>query len=157
MLGGRPLRCPGCGALHPGTERFCDACGLPLVVDRPTELEIAQVKVRPELSRGELVKVAGGRHQAEAEFLQQLLLEEGVPSMVRRSRGFDVPDLLAAGPRDVLVPASGVAVARDVLRQAELQDGEAAGGPAASRILLWLVVGVAVVALIALVGTALQG
>ena len=47
-----------------------------------------------------------------------LLLEEGVPSTLRRSAGFDVPDMLAAGPRDVLVPESGVEVARDVLQQA---------------------------------------
>ena len=34
-----------------------------------------------------------------------MLLEEGIPSLLRRSGGFDVPDFLAAGPRDVLVPA----------------------------------------------------
>ena len=53
-----------------------------------------------------LVKVASARNQAEAEFIQALLREEGVPSMTRRSAGFDVPDFLAAGPRDVMVPAS---------------------------------------------------
>ena len=47
------------------------------------------------------MRVAGARNQAEAEFIQGLLLEEGVPSMLRRTRGFDVPDMLAAGPRDV--------------------------------------------------------
>ena len=51
------------------------------------------------------MRVAAARHQAEAEFLQGLLLEEGIPSLVRRSGGFDVPDFLAAGPRDILVPA----------------------------------------------------
>jgi hypothetical protein len=66
--------------------------------------------------------VAGARNQAEAEFVQGLLLEEGVPSMLRRSAGFDVPDFLAAGPRDVLVPQSGVNVAREVLLQAEMLD-----------------------------------
>jgi hypothetical protein len=34
---------------------------------------------------------------------------------VRRTAGFDVPDFLAAGPRDVLVPESGLGVARQVL------------------------------------------
>jgi hypothetical protein len=62
------------------------------------------------------VRVAGARNQAEAEFLQGLLLEEGIPSLVRRNRGFDVPDFLAAGPRDVLVPQSGEPAARDALR-----------------------------------------
>ncbi len=39
--------------------------------------------------------------------IQGLLLEEGIPSLVRRSGGFDVPDFLAAGPRDIVVAASG--------------------------------------------------
>jgi hypothetical protein len=73
-------------------------------------------KVRPQYAEGALVRVARARHQAEAELLQGMLLEEGVPSLVRRSGGFDVPDFLASGPRDVLVPASGAAAARDVLR-----------------------------------------
>ncbi len=59
--------------------------------------------------------MAGASNLAEAEFIQSLLLEEGVPSLLRRSAGFDVPDLLAAGPRDILVPLSGADVAREVL------------------------------------------
>ena len=35
--------------------------------------------------------------------------------------GFDVPDMLAAGPRDVLVPESGVEAARDVLLQSDIE------------------------------------
>ena len=53
------------------------------------------------------MKVVGARNQAEAELLQGMLLEEGVPSLMRRSGGFDVPDFLASGPRDILVPTSG--------------------------------------------------
>lgn len=67
----------------------------------------------------ELVKVAGARNQAEAEFLQGMLLEEGVPSVLRRAPGFDVPGFLAAGQRELLVPASTAEVAREVLMQAE--------------------------------------
>jgi hypothetical protein len=77
-------------------------------------------KIDPEYTRGELVRVAGGRNQAEAELIQGMLLEEGVPSVQRRSAGFDVPDFLAAGPRDVLVPESGAEAARQVLLQSEL-------------------------------------
>jgi hypothetical protein len=77
-------------------------------------------KIDPEYTRGELVRVAGGRHQAEAELIQGMLLEEGVPSVQRRSAGFDVPDFLAAGPRDVLVPESGAEAARQVLLQSDL-------------------------------------
>jgi hypothetical protein len=36
--------------------------------------------------------------------------------MARRAAGFDVPDFLAAGPRDILVPESGVEAAHETLR-----------------------------------------
>ena len=35
--------------------------------------------------------------------------------MLRRAPGFDVPDFLAAGPRDVLVPRGGEEAARELL------------------------------------------
>jgi Putative prokaryotic signal transducing protein len=115
--------CPSCGAPHEASERFCRDCGLPLVHapgegdDGPpmTEARERARKVRPGYSAGPLVRVATARHQAEAELIQGLLLEEGVPSVVKRSLGFDVPDFLAAGPRDIFVPASGEEVARAVL------------------------------------------
>jgi uncharacterized protein YbaR (Trm112 family) len=117
--------CPGCGAAHPAAERFCPDCRLPLVLDGDELGEVSESherarKIKPQLSEGELVKVAWARNQVEGEFIQGLLLEEGVPSMLRRSAGFDVPDFLAAGPRDVLVPRSGEATAREVLLQAEI-------------------------------------
>jgi hypothetical protein len=77
-------------------------------------------KIRPEYARGPLVRVAGGRNQAEAELIQNMLLEEGVPSMLRRSAGFDVPDFLAAGPRDIYVPESGAEAAHDLLDEADM-------------------------------------
>jgi hypothetical protein len=86
-------------------------------------------KIRPEYTRGELVRVAGGRNQPEAELIQGLLLEEGVPSMLRRTAGFDVPDFLAAGPRDVMVPESGAEAARETLRQSELAAPESEEQP----------------------------
>jgi hypothetical protein len=67
----------------------------------------------------ELVKVAGAQNQPEAEFIQNLLRDAGVPSVVRRSGGADVPDFLAAGWRDVLVPASMAQLARDALTPAD--------------------------------------
>jgi hypothetical protein len=67
------------------------------------------------MARGEPRRVAVALNLAEAELMQGILLEEGIPSMLRRSGGFDVPDMLAAGPRDVLVPESGVEAARALL------------------------------------------
>ena len=95
------------------------------------------------------VKVA--RQQPEAEFIQALLLEEGIPSTTRRSRGFDVPEMLAAGPRDILVPASGASAAREVLLEAELIDGRTAAPTDPRRLLAALLAGLAVLGLLVLV------
>jgi len=66
-------------------------------------------------SKGKLVKVAYAQQQAEAEMIQGLLSEHGIPSMLRRAAGFDVPDFLAAGPREVLVAEELAQQAREVL------------------------------------------
>ena len=89
-------------------------------------------RIDPEYTRGELVRVAGGRNQAEAELIQNLLREEGIPSVVRLSAGFDVPDYLAGGPRDVLVTESAVRAAHDMLLDADLAPQPAAPEPARS-------------------------
>jgi hypothetical protein len=124
-----------------------------------TEAHARARKIKPQYSEGELVRVAGARHQAEAELIQGLLLEEGVPSMLRRTRGFDVPDMLAAGPRDVMVPASGAAAAREVLLEAELLGERAPDGAVQrpARLLAGLCAVAALVALIAWIGTDLIG
>lgn len=145
MRAGETLVCPGCGARADADERFCPACGLPLVFDGASELDAdaddGQLgerwrrarMIKPQLAEGPLVKVAWARNQAEAEFLQSLLLEAGVPSLLRRSAGFDVPDMLFAGPRDVLVAASGVDVAREVLLEAgSLPTGDGGAGQRAT-------------------------
>ena len=84
------------------------------------ELHERARKVFPQYGEGPLVKVGWAPNQAEAELIAGLLLEEGVPAVIKRAAGFDVPDFLAAGPRDVLVAASGADRARDIL--AELDD-----------------------------------
>jgi hypothetical protein len=68
--------------------------------------------------------VGRAQNQPEAELLQGLLLEEGIPSMTRRAPGFDVPDFLAAGPRDILVPESGMEAAREALGASPSPPGE---------------------------------
>ena len=97
-------------------------------------------KVNPVYTEGRLVRVAGCRNQAEAEFIQNILLEEGVPSMLRRTAGFDVPDFLAAGPRDVMVPLAGAEAARDVLLQADLAPAEDAQASRPNPLVLLVVV-----------------
>jgi hypothetical protein len=163
-VSGEPLVCPSCASTHPLDERFCRVCGMPLVygggtgVDQPvTERHERARKVKPQFTEGEVVRVAGARNQAEAEMIQGLLLEEGVPSMLRRTRGFDVPDMLAAGPRDVMVPASGAQTAHEILLDADMVSEQTATGPAAARVLAGLLAAVALVALVAWLGTEVLG
>ena len=165
MSSAEPLVCPSCGTTHPLDLRFCPKCGMPLTyagatgVDQPiTDRHERARKVKPQYTEGDLVRVAGARNQAEAELIQGLLLEEGVPSMLRRSAGFDVPDMLAAGPRDVMVPAAGAETAREVLLQADLAETASSRAPTPPwRVLAGLLIAVAIVAIIAWLGTDVLG
>ncbi len=161
-MGGPPLVCPACGEAHPPDERFCRACRMPLVYrdslggEQPVSARHERArKVDPRYTEGELVRVAGAMNQAEAEFVQGLLLEEGIPSTLRRTRGFDVPDMLAAGPRDVMVPASGHDAAREMLLEAEIVRDEPAATPAPSRVLGVLIGVLALGGLVIWLGTQL--
>src|SRR3954454_3112936 len=122
------LVCPSCGRRQDADERFCIDCGMPLVqVDTgeapaPDPARERARKIDPRYAQGEPVRVAFTRNQAESDLVQNILLEEGIPSMARRTRGFDVPDFLAAGPRDVLVPEAGAEMARALLREADVAE-----------------------------------
>jgi hypothetical protein len=131
MSTSRPLSCPRCAETFPLSERFCSNCGMPLVYggrggEQPiTETHERARKIKPQYARGEPVKVGFARNQAEAEMVQGMLLEEGIPSMLKRTRGFDVPDYLAGGPRDILVPETGAEAARELLADTEIEsEGE---------------------------------
>ena len=131
----RPLACPRCARKYPLEERFCADCGMPLVyMGRGEEQPITEAherarKVKPQYTGGRQVRVAGAHNLAEAELIQGMLLEEGIPSFQRRTRGFDVPDFLAAGPRDILVPEAGAEAAKELL--AGVQPDEPEASPAA--------------------------
>ena len=79
---GGPLLCRSCATSHPLDERFCPACGTPLVyapgvaeAGPPiTEQHERARKVRPEYALGDLVTVAAARNLADAELVQGFLL-----------------------------------------------------------------------------------
>ena len=152
-----PLACPTCARKYPLTERFCPDCEMPLVyVGRGEQEPITEAhekarKVKPEFTGGEPVKVGFARNLAEAQMIQGILLEEGIPSFERRTRGFDVPDFLAGGPRDILVPGAAAESARALLADTGeqlIEDGSrAVPGERPLRLLVGILVALAVGAL----------
>ena len=141
------------------SERFCRNCGMPLVYAGTREQEpITDAherarKVRPKYAHGSLVRVTGARNMADGELIQSILLDHGIPSMLRRARGFDVPDFLAAGPRDVMVPESGYETAREVLAGSDMLTADAPPGSlpgigSPARLAVGLIASVGVAALI---------
>ena len=125
--------CPNCGRNWPLEERLCGVCNMPLVYT-------------PD--QGALVKVAWARNQAEAELIEGMLREEGIPSVTRRQMGFDVPDFMAGGPRDILVPAAGAEAARELLGDQE-PPGKPADPPRVTVLVAVIVVGALLAALAA--------
>jgi uncharacterized protein (UPF0147 family) len=61
------------------------------------------------------VKVAAAPDESVALLMDGVLKDAGIPSLIRRAAGFDAPEFLSAGPRDVLVPGALVGEARQVL------------------------------------------
>jgi hypothetical protein len=89
------------------------------------EKEQGAREIDPRYTVGEPVKVARAANQPEAELIEGLLREAGIPSLQLRARGADVPDFLAAGPRDIFVPESAAEVAREALApRSEATEGE---------------------------------
>ncbi|MGD0386250.1 MAG: hypothetical protein ABSB73_08955 [Solirubrobacteraceae bacterium] len=155
-----PLVCPSCAAEHGGGERFCVRCGMPLVYPGGHEARLSERqerarKIKPQYAQGRLVRVAWTRNQAEAELIEGMLLAEGIPSLMRRPAGFDVPDFMAAGPRELLVASSGLEAARDVLLQNDIAAAAPVrvSSPRATRVLAALLLGVAVLAVVLFMAT----
>lgn len=110
--------CPACSQAHPPSERFCEACGMPLVHVPGAESKVSERqrkarKIKPQYTEGPLVEIARVKNQPEAEFIAGLLLEEGIPCLLRNSIG---GYSAVIGPREVLVPESGAEAAREALR-----------------------------------------
>jgi hypothetical protein len=61
------------------------------------------------------VKVAVAPNETSALMMEGVLNNAGIPSLIQRAPGFDAPDFLSAGPRDVLVPDSLLGEAKQIL------------------------------------------
>jgi hypothetical protein len=60
-------------------------------------------------------KVASAPNETVATMMEGLLRETGIPVLVQRASGFDVPEFLAAGPRQLMVPETELEEARRIL------------------------------------------
>jgi len=114
---GELIVCPTCAQAHPPSERFCDACGMPLVHPDGAEQAVSERqrkarKIKPQYAEGPLVKVTRVTTQPEAEFIAGLLLEEGIPCLLRNAVAGYSPLI---GAREVMVPESGAQAAREAL------------------------------------------
>jgi len=69
-------------------------------------------KIKPQYAEGELVKVARAENQIQAEFIEGMLLEEGIPCVLSALIAGYAP---VVGARDILVPQSGAEAAREAL------------------------------------------
>jgi hypothetical protein len=153
-----PLVCPACGGRQALDERFCAACGVPFgPAEGEPALDPRQAvarKIDPRYTQGPLVWAAGARNQVEAEFIAGLLLEEGVPSLIRRAAGFDVPDFMASGPREILVPTSGSQAARDILLDTGLRVETAPRRPELrTQLIAGLLLAIALIAIVLFMAT----
>ena len=61
------------------------------------------------------MKVAAAPNETGAQMMEGMLKDAGIPALIQRAPGFDIPDFLSAGPRDVLVPASALEEAKQIL------------------------------------------
>jgi hypothetical protein len=61
------------------------------------------------------MKVSSAPNETVALLMEGVLNDANIPALIQRAAGFDIPDFLAAGPRDVLVPEIIFEEARQLL------------------------------------------
>jgi hypothetical protein len=61
------------------------------------------------------VRIGSAPNESLAMMVEGLLRGADIPVLIQRSRGFDVPEFLAAGPREILVPEWAEPEAREIV------------------------------------------
>ena len=61
------------------------------------------------------MKVAAAPDESVGLLMDGVLKDARIPALIQRAPGFDVPDFLSSGPRDVLVPGALFEEARQIL------------------------------------------
>ncbi|MDQ2700232.1 MAG: DUF2007 domain-containing protein [Actinomycetota bacterium] len=70
------------------------------------------------------MKVAFANNATEADLVQGILREEGIPSITRKPNGTFLTDLFGIGAREILVPAAAEDHALQVLEDVESGTGD---------------------------------
>ena len=127
---------------------------------RVSERQERARKIKPQYAQGALVAVAWARNQARGRVDRGDAARGGHPEPDRADPpGFDVPDFMAAGPRDVLVARSGARSGTRAAARARHLPATGATGtarvstPPATRVLAALLLGVAVLAVVLFMAT----
>ena len=122
LSSGRAARLPDLRRKYPLSERFCSDCGMPLVyVGRGEEEPITEAherarKVKPQYTRRRAGEGrATPRNLAEAQLIQGILLEEGIPSFERTQPRLRRPRLPGGRPARHPRPEAGAEAARELL------------------------------------------
>lgn len=72
----------------------------------------------------EPVQVAFANNRTEADLVQGILREHGIPSLTRKPNGTFLTDLFGIGAREIVVPAAAEADAVRLLADLERDPGE---------------------------------
>lgn len=72
----------------------------------------------------EPVKVAFASNRTEADIVQGILKEHGIPSLTKKPNGTFLTDLFGVGAREIVVPAAAEEDAKRLLAEYEADQGE---------------------------------
>jgi len=78
-------------------------------------VNLAVVALRYNRAMHAWVKVGNAPNESMALMMEGLLREADIPVLIRRPIGFDAPDFLGGGPRELLVPEEAMPEAREIL------------------------------------------
>jgi hypothetical protein len=112
-------------------------------------------RLRPEYAQGELVAVKTVGNRAEAEMLRDMLLGEGVPTLIRPARSFDTTfTTLGMGAHEVLVRKSGYETAYELVHgePPPLRSPASRSRPEPGNLLAVVLIGIGLIAFLVWLG-----
>jgi hypothetical protein len=112
-------------------------------------------RLRSEYAQGSLVAVTTVANVAEAEMVRDMLLSEGIPTLIRPARSFDPRFLtLGTGAHEVLVRESGYAAAYELVHgePPPLRSPASRSRPEPGNLLAVVLIGIGLIAFLVWLG-----